>query len=255
MIVTALTASLPMYDWPEFRHHTDKFWQGLAHHACVSAKFDRTTHFMEAWRLPNLAFSQTCGYPFTHEFRDLLNYVATPHYAADGCVGPNYCSVIFARKSGPLESFRGATPVINSADSMSGMLALKLVFAPLAIDGHFFKPARVSGGHLLSLQQLREGKADICAIDSVCVALAKKYRPQDLEGLVEVAHSPQVPGLPFVTHMPDVEKWRTALRMAFADPDLAEARAGLLLKDFSVLGEGAYQVILDLEEASPNLTL
>ncbi|MDE2447015.1 MAG: PhnD/SsuA/transferrin family substrate-binding protein [Alphaproteobacteria bacterium] len=255
MIVLTPFASLPMYDWPEIRQHTDRFWRGLAMHAGFEGLLDRTTALAEVWRKPNMVFSQTCGYPFTHEFNGLLNYVATPHYEADGCAGADYCSFIFARKEAPLEHFRGQTAVINNEDSMSGMLALKAIFAPLANDENFFGKTIRSGGHLLSLRAVREGKADVCATDAVCVALAKKYRPQDLEGLVEVARSPLVPGLPYVTRGRDVEKWRIALQKTFADPDLAATREALLLKSVSDIGAGAYKKILDLEAGLPPLHL
>ena len=63
-------------------------------------------------------------------------------------------------------------------------------------DGRFFARAIETGGHLNSLAAVREGRADVCAIDCVCVALARRYRPEALEGLVEIARSPAVPGLP-----------------------------------------------------------
>ena len=74
-----MTASLPMYDWPEFREHTDAFWQGFAGHAQLTGELERKHFYVDVWRNPGLVFSQTCGYPFTHEFKDLLNYIATPH--------------------------------------------------------------------------------------------------------------------------------------------------------------------------------
>ena len=92
------------------------------------------------------------------------------------------------------------------------MLALKLVFAPHARDGRFFSRAIETGGHLNSLAAVRKGLADVCAIDSVCVALARRYRPEALEGLVEIARSPAVPGLPWITRAGDpvrcVRGWR-----------------------------------------------
>ncbi len=96
---------------------------------------------------------------------------------------------------------------------------------------------------------VRDGKADICAIDAVCVALAKRYRPDDLEGLVEVARSPMVPGLPYVTAAGDITKLRMGLAEAFADPTLREARDGLFLTGHSVLDAKDYERIIDLETA------
>jgi ABC-type phosphate/phosphonate transport system substrate-binding protein len=241
-----IVASLPMYDWPEVRTHADHFWQGLLRHAGQTGALDRSTDYAELWRNPLLAFSQTCGYPFTHEFNGLMNYIATPHYAADGCEGANYCSIIFAREVKPLAEFYSSTIAINAMDSMSGMLAARLVFTPFEKSGEFFRRTKITGGHRNSLAAVRTKFADVCAIDSVCVALAKKYCPQELEGLVEIARSPQVPGLPFVTRQ-NPNTWRNALLKAFTDPELDETRHALLLAGVSILPDHAYNQILELE--------
>jgi ABC-type phosphate/phosphonate transport system substrate-binding protein len=245
-----LLASLPMYDWPEIRAATDAFWAGLCRHAGVDVALDRTRDHHDLWRQSSFQFSQTCGYPFTHEFKGLLQYIATPHYAADGCDGAQYSSIVFAREDVPLAAIKGWRPAVNSLDSMSGHLALKLAFPTETRMGDFFAPALITGGHLSSLAAVREGRADLCAIDAVCVELARKYRPQDLDGVVEIARSPMVPGLPFVTRGGDVKAWRAAVLKTFADPSLAKARAALLLGGISVLAEGAYEKILALEEGA-----
>lgn len=244
-----MIASLPMYDWPELREATDAWWAGLASHLGVAIGLYRGPDYTGAWRRPDLLFSQTCGYPFTHALRGKVRLVATPHYGADGCDGSNYCSLVFAREIKPLAAFRGGRAAVNHADSMSGMLALKLVFAPLAEHGRFFGSAFDSGGHIASLIAVREGEADICAVDAVCVALARRCRPDYLHGLVEIARSPMVPGLPYVTVAGEITKLRAALAAAFADPTLREARERLLLTGHSVLGTGDYDRILDLETA------
>jgi ABC-type phosphate/phosphonate transport system substrate-binding protein len=130
---------------------------------------------------------------------------------------------------------------------MSGMLALKLAFAPLAKGGKFFARAIESGGHVNSMIAVRDGKADVCAIDAVCVAMAKRYRPDYLEGLVEIARSPAIPSLPFVTRCGSVEDMRTGLVEAFADSELRVCRDQLFLSGHSVLGPTAYVRITDLE--------
>jgi ABC-type phosphate/phosphonate transport system substrate-binding protein len=240
-------ASLPMYDWPEIRPFTDEFWAGFARHAGLAGALQRSSSHAAAWRSPSLVFSQTCGYPLTHEFNGLLSYVATPHYLAEGCAGPRYCSFILAREHLALQDLRAAKPAVNSMDSMSGMLALKVVFAPFAKAGEFFAPALVTGSHRASMQAVREGRADVCAIDAVCVGLARKHYTADLEGLVEIARSPQVPSLPFVTRAGDAAALREALRATVEDRTLAEARAALLLGDVSVLPPDAYDMIPQLE--------
>jgi ABC-type phosphate/phosphonate transport system substrate-binding protein len=137
---------------------------------------------------------------------------------------------------------------------MSGMLALKLVFSPLAQGGEFFAPALITGSHRGSLKAVREGRADVCATDAVCVGLARKQSPHEVDGLVEIARSPLVPSLPYVTRAGDLNRLRDALAKTIADPDLAEARAALLLRDVSVLADGAYDIIPQLEKAA-NLEL
>lgn len=244
-----MTVSLPMYDWPEVRAATDDWAGGIMRHLGQSeTALYRDPDYFSGWRRDDLLFSQTCGYPFTHEFHGRLVYVATPHYVASGCSGPNYSSFVFARELRPLAEFRGSRAAINNPDSMSGMLALKLVFADHAENGRFFSQVVKTGGHVRSMIAVRDGKADICAIDSVCVALARRYRPDYLDGLVEIARSPMVPGLPFVTGAGrDPARLRLALAKAFADPDLAATREALFLDRHSILAEDAYDLILRLE--------
>lgn len=244
-----MTVSLPMYDWPEVRKATDALWHGIDRHLGSGENLTRQPDYVALWRRPGLLFSQTCGYPFTHEFDGKLTLVATPHYGVDGCDGPNYQSIAFARQASPLEAFRGTVAAVNNPDSMSGMLALKLIFAPLAREGCFFGGTIETSGHANSMRAVRDGEADVCTIDAVCVALARRYRPDYLEGLVEVARSPMVPGLPFVTVSGDVERLRAALAAAFADLALRETRDQLFLTGFSILDARDYRRIIALETA------
>lgn len=245
----AMIAALQMYDWPEVREATDLWWKAIADCLGSDISLSRPAEFTMPWFRDDLLFAQTCGYPFTHGLKGKVTYVGTPHYAADGCEGPDYRSIVFAREAGPLELFRGSVAAVNTPDSMSGMLALKLVFAPLAEQGRFFARAVETGGHLASLAAVQAGEADVCAIDCVCVAMARRYRPSALEGLVEIARSPHVPGLPWITRAGDVEVIRAALHRVFADPALADVRAALLLTGFSALPVGAYDRITGMEAA------
>jgi ABC-type phosphate/phosphonate transport system substrate-binding protein len=103
------------------------------------------------------------------------------------------------------------------------------------------------------MRAVREGKADVCAIDAVSAALSRRYRPSDVEGLVEVARSPRVPGLPYVTSRSCSEAELTRLRRvfdaAFKDEDLADARRALFLAGYTILDDRAYERIVELESA------
>jgi ABC-type phosphate/phosphonate transport system substrate-binding protein len=232
-----------MYDFAEVRPATEAFWHAIATRLGVSVPLSQPTDWAAAWRRPDLIFSQTCGYPFTHEFAGRLKLIATPHYAAPGCDGPFYCSILVGREQRPLQEFQGKVAAFNGRDSMSGMLALKVMFSPFAEAGQFFARAIETGGHLASLAALQRGEADVAAIDCVTVAYARRCRPQTLAGLVEVGRSPQVPGLPFITIAGDVERLRLALADVFADAALRGFRDALLLDSFSVLSAADYAVI------------
>jgi len=241
-----------MYDWPEVRDATDAWWSGIARHAGLGCPLTRENDYAGLWHRGDLVFSQTCGYPFTHDFGGSLKLLGTPNYQADGCDGADYASFVFAReKPARLSDLAGTVAAVNSPDSMSGMLALKLVFAPLARAGRFFRGAVKTGSHIASLAAVRDGAADVCAVDAVCVALARQYRPDYLDGLVEIARSPRVPGLPYVTSARTdaamQERLRDALGGAIADPSLAACRAALFISGLSPLTANDYQVITDLE--------
>jgi ABC-type phosphate/phosphonate transport system substrate-binding protein len=256
--------SLPMYDWAEVREATDRWAGGLARHlgeagaAGIENSLVRAFDPRAAWRRSDLVLSQTCGYPLTHEFAGLLKLVATPNYRCDGCEGPRYRSILFARSGDSVRAPRdleGRRAAFNSRDSMSGMLALKLVIAPLAGRQRFFAGAIETGGHVQSLEAVARREADVCAIDCVTVALARRYRPSILEGLVEIARSPPVPALPYVatadTSARDLTRLRQAIRAAVADAQLNDTRCALFIDDFSELSDEDYDEIPALERNIP----
>jgi ABC-type phosphate/phosphonate transport system substrate-binding protein len=252
--------SLPMYDWPEIREATDAWARGLARHLRSRGFPDapdavsRLSDYRMLWRASDLLLSQSCGYPLTHEYSRRLMPVATPHYAAEGCRGPRYSSSVLVRSAdslGGAGDLRGRVCAINDRESMSGMLALKLIFAPLARKGDFFSRTIETGSHVESLLALQQGRADVCAIDAVCMALARRYRPELLSGLVEIARSPLVPGLPLVTSAArsreQIGRLREALAAAFADSELQRERDALFLEGFSILEPADYAIIAKLE--------
>ncbi len=163
--------TLSMYDFPEVRDATTAWAAAIAKAAGAAVTLSRPEDYMGAWRRPDLVFSQTCGYPFTHEFRGVLSLVGTPHYSVPGCEGFRYSSFVFAREAREKAAYRGTVAAVNTPDSMSGMLALKSLFVDVAEQGRFFGRAVLSGGHLASLAMLQRGEADVCAIDAVCVPM------------------------------------------------------------------------------------
>ena len=242
-----------MYDWPELRPENDALWAAIAarlRQAGIDAPDQLSRDGGEAaiWTMSELLLSQTCGYPYVSRLRGQVRLVATPHYRADGCDGADYCSWILVRNDSDLDGLAalgGQRAAVNHQHSHSGWVALRATLgaAPDQIV--------LSGSHLQSLQAVADGRADYCACDTVCWALARRYRPELASQLRTVAASPMAPGLPLITagrrsdH--ELALIRDAVKDAFHDPDLAAVRESLLLDGLSVLDDSEYDRILELK--------
>ncbi len=258
-----MIASLPMYDWPEVRQATDRLWQGIARHLAangfrgVPESLERSGDPHARWRSADLLLSQTCGYPLTHALAGAVDLVATPCYRVRGAQGADYCSlIVVAATSGlaGLADLRGRTAAFNTEDSMSGVLALKAVVAPLSRQGRFFGKVIRSGAHVASMQAVADGAADVAAIDCVSFALAERYRPDLTKKLKAIAETPKMPGLPLITARgrpaPERTRLARALAEAYADPDFAAVRDDLFIAGLEFLPLAAYQRIANLEAAA-----
>ncbi len=261
-----MIASLPMYDLPAIRQATDAFWAGVARilrsHDLpdVPDQLDRTTPLDAQWRSDDLLLSQTCGYPLIYGYADTLQVVATPHYAAEGCSGPRYCSAIIVRRADPVSSIAGLRDrrcAINSRQSHSGMNALRAHLAAAAEGGRFFAEIVLTGGHGASIGAVSEDKADVAAIDCVTFGLLHRHRPEMVERVRVLAWTESAPGLPLVTaaarSADELNALRSALGAAMADPALAPAREAMLLTGVSVLADDAYEEIRRFEETAAAL--
>jgi ABC-type phosphate/phosphonate transport system substrate-binding protein len=256
-------ASLPMYDLPELASATAAFWQGLARHLRRAGIADAPDMppagpaLPDHWLSPELLLSQTCGYPLLHGLKDRVRLVATPCYAAPGCEGPTYCSVIIVPREVPaatLADLKGCQAAFNSLDSQSGFNALRAAIASLAEAGRFFGQAIETGSHVASLELVAAGGADVAALDCVSFALFQRCGWPAMERVRVLARTASAPSLPFITAAATDDerllRLRQGLRAAMADPALAQAREALLLRDIMLLPDSAYDVILDMERAA-----
>lgn len=253
-------ASLPMYDLPEIRTHTDALWRRIAeamHCAGIAGVPDELVHDAPPdtiWRHPDLLFSQTCGYPLMHEFRRVLRPLATPQYRARGCRGAAYSSAVLVRKDASYDGvgdLRGSVCAVNSPLSQSGYSALRALVARLSDDGRFFGDVRISGAHADSIDMVAGGAADVCAVDCVTHALLRRYRPKAVAPLRVLTYTACCPGLPFVTRAAVGDdlfaRLRAAVHEAISDPAVAPAREALLIDGLVELAIEDYQVVLDFE--------
>jgi ABC-type phosphate/phosphonate transport system substrate-binding protein len=251
-------ASLPMY--LSAPSEVEALWaqlqQGLAAHGLrhappLSWPFDLGAH----WRDPDLLLSQTCGYPLMTQLAGQVRLVGTFHYAVQGCHGHLCRSQLLARaEDGPraLADFRGRTVAYNSTDSQSGYNSLRALVAPLADHGRFFAAAVASGGHRQSLEMVRDGQADLTAVDCISLAGFQAHAPDVCAGLVVIGQSAPYPGLPLITSTQtsdaDLAALRAALSAAVQSPALAPTRQALFISGFDVVELTAYQVCLDMQQ-------
>jgi ABC-type phosphate/phosphonate transport system substrate-binding protein len=258
-----MIASLPMYDLPEVRAATDGWWSGVARSLrragipSVPEALTRDMAMDEVWRSEHLLLSQTCGYPLTHAYDGVLEPVATPAYAATGCEGARYCSLIVVRDDHPagvLADLEGGVCAINARHSQSGYSALRAALSPLAGGREFFSQVLESGGHGNSMKMVGAGEADVCAVDCVTHALLERYQPELSAGTRVLTTTERAPGLPYVTRggadRDLLNRLREGLRQAFDDPALEDVRAALLLDGMEVLGIDDYEPIVAMERSA-----
>lgn len=247
-------ATLPMYAEPELRPAIERWWTGVAGHlrdhgvADVPDALTWSEDRYRPWRSPDLLFSQTCGHPLVHTVGSSVQVVATPHYEAPGCEGPKYRSFVLVREDTEERSIgelRGKRLAVNGRDSWSGYRVWRRILSASVDVEEMFGDVVTTGSHRESIRSVREGRADVCAVDCVSHALLDRASPDELVGTRILGRSPLQPALPFITSRATTEgelvRIREGLFAALADPHLAQARAALLLTGATVLTEATYR--------------
>ena len=152
---------------------------------------------------------------------------------------------------------RGGRAAVNEPESNSGANLLRAAVAPFARDGRFFSGLVFTGSHRASLAAVGAGEAEVAAIDSVTFALARRFEPALAAAVRPLTWTPATPWLPYVTRADrsedDVDRLRHALAAAFADPDLAEARAVLGITGLIVPALADYDRVRTIGQAAAAL--
>ncbi|KAB0500072.1 phosphate/phosphite/phosphonate ABC transporter substrate-binding protein [Pseudomonas vancouverensis] len=252
-------AELLMYVAPEPIRQANERWLTRIVELLGATRRDAQGLSLTAlWLSPELLLTQTCGYPLMTALRGKVRVLGRPLYELPDSSGGNHCSLILGRIDDPrrsLADFRGSRGVINGEDSNSGMNLLRHRLAALQQDGHFFREVAISGAHRESLRWLREGRADLAAIDSVTFAYLARHAEAEVAGLRVVARSAFSPTLPFITAA-TVSDQQTAellrvMNQALRElPDVVEI---LGLPEVLPAGEDDYEVVLDYQREAEAL--
>jgi ABC-type phosphate/phosphonate transport system substrate-binding protein len=127
------------------------------------------------------------------------------------------------------------------------MGALRALVAPMNRAGRFFSAVKISGAHANSMRMIRNGEADVAAIDCVTYALIKWYRPAELDGIRKLGRTYRAPGVPYVARATESEdrlaRMRTAIFRSFDNPSLNDLRRALFLRGLEVPEPSAYRRI------------
>lgn len=205
------------------------------------------------WRDPRLFLSQTCGYPLVTKLAGEVTLLATPHYDAPGCSGPNYSSALVVNAAkGPstLAECAGRVAAVNTVDSNSGMNMFRHSAAPLATEGTFFRKVIITGSHVASLRAVAELTADIAAIDAVSFALVKEHLPELASRVRVIGFTEQTPSLPLICSRQLPQETIDGLREDLLSLPKRHALlfACLKIAAFSVLPLESYSPILAAEQ-------
>jgi ABC-type phosphate/phosphonate transport system substrate-binding protein len=260
-------ATLPMYESPPLRAAHDRVWRHIAAQLSsrgisdVPLALNRdSAPRQEDWVSPNLLLSQTCGYPLMYALKEQATLVATPAYVVQGHTSSNYCSYVMVREddsANELKDLRGRRVVFNGTDSQSGYSALRHAVAPLAGGGTFFSQANASGKHLDSMQWVRDGRADVCAVDCVTYELARRWQPASVAGLRKLCDTAWAPNLPYITAGATGEAQlvliREALSESLQDPRLADDCDAMALAGIEIRPLTDYGRIVEMEEEAKAL--
>jgi ABC-type phosphate/phosphonate transport system substrate-binding protein len=257
--MTQHLAELLMYVAPEPIRQANETWLALIlDRLGATRRSAEGLSLMDLWLSPHLLLTQTCGYPLMTALRGKVRVLGRPCYELPGSTGGNHCSLILSRtddRRRTLADFPGSRGVINGEDSNSGMNLLRHRLAPLHRDGQFFAGVGISGSHRESLRWLREGQADLAAIDSVTFAYLARDAADEVAGLRVVESSALSPTLPYVTAAgvsdEQVEEIRRVMNQALGD--LPEVGQVLGLREVLAASESDYQVVLDYQQESQAL--
>ena len=246
-------ASFPMYDGVTPTSYTDHFWSIFCKNADFEVPFelDRSSTCHDVWTSGSaLVLSQSCGYPVVKIYSEYVRIVGTPVYDVNGCSGPYYFSAIVGSTSQrTLEDILregSVTIAINSFDSFSGwLLLLSAIYDTAYASGvnlqEIVTRIVVTGAHVESMLAVKDGIADIAAIDCVTLALARKHFPHKTEGVEIIGGSSPAPALPIITHKEAsdayVNSLRAALRKALDSDESDACKAALLLRDIDMTGD------------------
>jgi len=199
-------AAMQMYDFPEIREATGRFWRlirsGLEISGIASPlQLAQNRHAPDIWQDPEMVLSQTCGLPYIRGRTGQSVLLGTPDYGVVPALPGHYFSVVIVSKNDSrygLSEMQNSTFAYNDIGSQSGVFAMFDLLFEHSGDTRFFNKCVASGGHVTSFEMVVSGQADIAAIDAVTWRYLCKFH-QDARHVRVLAPTRPAPGLPYIT--------------------------------------------------------
>ena len=204
-----------MYDWPEFREQTDRYWKAIRQ-ALAERGLAAPVHLMrdgdarDQWNDPDLLVSQTCGYPYAKDLRGRVRPILAPTYNVTGCGPGTYSSAVVVRADHPAQSvddLQSATLACNGLDSLSGKICLDR-----AKGSGFAAQVVISGSHRASASMVAEGEANFACLDAVSWTMFQQCEPAAAKSLRVVGWLDRYPSLPYIVAGDMDDRRATAIR-------------------------------------------
>jgi ABC-type phosphate/phosphonate transport system substrate-binding protein len=206
----------------------------------------------DLWGRSDLGCAMMCGLPYSHRKpRPILLAapVPTPERYANRAV---YFSDIAVRADAPFRAFEdtfGHVVGYTLTDSMSGCVALRRHLLPFRKPGGGALYRKVVGDLINArgiIQALADGRIDVGPLDSYVHDLIRHNDPAFAAQVRVIAMTEAAPMPPLIATAaldPDtVGRIRAAFGAVEHAPELAEARARLLLRRFAVPEPSSYDV-------------
>lgn len=247
-------AQLNWYLFDETAPVFTSFWeyirQYLAKHGIPSAAelWDPANTALSLSRQNSLLLGQMCSLTFSNCQPGMPFYVGSYILDDEGLMPGYYRSVIIVSDNHKelnlnAENLETLCAAISEPDSFSGRFALYQ-----ALHNSFqpckFAKILYTGAHLNTLLAVASGTADIGAIDCLTWHILKTLLPEQVARVHVVGTSPQMPGPPLVTMLPDGSDERVhlqaAIEAAFADTDISARMKTLGITGYSSVNRERY---------------
>jgi ABC-type phosphate/phosphonate transport system substrate-binding protein len=258
-----MQAALPMYFPP--REALQAFWSAIA----VRLRADTTlpdgieipaeltwpADVHAHWLDPDLLLSQACGYPLMTFLAGKVQLVGSFAYDAPGVQGMACRSQLICRASdarSTLDAFAGSTLAYNDTVSQSGYNALRALLAQAPRP--FFASTVETCAHYQSIEAVRQGRADMAAVDPVSWAHWQHRHPEQASELKVFGQTHAYPGLPLITSLKTPPALLAALRKALlpvaSDSAYLAVRAPLLVSGFVASTLSDYQTCITMQQSA-----